>query len=220
MLTTLMSQCSLLIDGALFDCCIRSHVKEMGATKPSAPLLFMKPATAFVTEGNPIKIPKGCSELHHEVELAVIVSRKGFNIPANEAMDFVGGYTLALDMTARDLQAKAKQLGHPWTVAKGFDTSCPVGRFIPKEQVPDPQNLQLTCHVNNVLRQDGNTKDMIFQIPALINYISGYFTLEPGDVILTGTPAGVGAVSDGDIITATLGNLVNIEFSVIKSESK
>lgn len=199
-------------------CCDREHAKEMGSTTPSEPLLFMKPPTAFVREGNPIKIPKGCNELHHEVELAVVLSRKGSNIPAREAMDFVGGYTVALDMTARDLQAKAKSLGLPWTIAKGFDTSCAVGKFIPKEQVPDPYNLQLTCSVNNVLRQDGNTKDMIFQIPTLISYISGYFTLEPGDVILTGTPAGVAAVIDGDVITATLGDLVRIEFSVIKPE--
>lgn len=189
----------------------------MGATKPSAPLLFMKPATALLTEGNKIVIPKGCTELHHEVELAVIVSRKGSHIPPSEAMDFVGGYTLALDMTARDLQAKAKSLGHPWTIAKGFDTSCPVGHFIPKERITDPHNLQLTCHVNNILRQQGNTNDMIFQIPTLINYISTYFTLEPGDVILTGTPAGVSSVVDGDIITASLSDLVKIEFSVVSS---
>lgn len=200
-----------------------AHVAEMAgkglavtANNPD-PVLFIKPATAFVTEGNPIKIPFGCKELHHEVELAVIIGRKGTDIKVGEAMDFVGGYTIALDMTARDLQTQAKKEGRPWSIAKGFDTSCPVGAFIPKEQLTDPHNLRLWCEVNGKIKQDGNTKDMVRQVPALVSYVSQFFTLEPGDLILTGTPSGVSAVTAGDKITAGLGDgIVNITFEVIQ----
>ena len=136
-------------------------------------------------------------------------------------MDFVGGYTIALDMTARDLQTQAKKEGRPWSIAKGFDTSCPVGAFIPKEQLTDPHNLRLWCEVNGKIKQDGNTKDMVRQVPALVSYVSQFFTLEPGDLILTGTPSGVSAVTAGDKITAGLGDgIVNITFEVIQRNVK
>lgn len=164
-----------------------------------------------------MKVPKGCNELHHEIELGVIIGRKGSDIPVSEAMDYVGGYTIALDMTARDLQAKAKASGNPWSVAKGFDTACPVGTFIPKEQIPDAHNLRLWCEVNGRMRQDGNTSEMIHKIPQLVSFVSGWFTIEPGDVILTGTPAGAGQVVPGDQIQAGLGDdLLRIKFQVIK----
>lgn len=166
------------------------------------------------------QVPKGCLELHHEVELAVIISRKGSDIPVSEAMDYVGGYTVALDMTARDLQAIAKKAGNPWSVAKGFDTACPVGTFIPKEQIPDPHNLRLWCQVNGAKRQDGNTSEMIMKIPDLVSYISGWFTIEPGDVILTGTPAGVGQVKAGDEIEAGLGDSLKIRYKVIQKHQE
>ncbi|XP_076331676.1 oxaloacetate tautomerase FAHD1, mitochondrial-like isoform X1 [Tachypleus tridentatus] len=192
----------------------KHHAAEMKSVVPDKPLLFLKPPTAFITEGNSIKVPKGCHELHHEVELGVIIGRKGKDISEIGAMDYVGGYTLCLDMTARDLQEEAKKNGLPWTVAKGFDTSCPVGSFLPKEQVADPHNLPLWCNVNGQVRQEGSTADMVFRIPSLISYISSYFTLEPGDVILTGTPAGVGPVQHGDIIEAGLGSLIKMSFKV------
>lgn len=204
-----------------------SHAAEMAGKglnmNPSnpEPVLFLKPPTAFVTEGHPIRIPTSCMELHHEVELGVIIGRKGSDIAVNEAMDFVGGYTIALDMTARDFQTRAKKEGRPWSVAKGFDTSCPVGQFIPKEQVADPHNLKLWCEVNGKMRQNGNTRDMIRRIPDLVSYVSQFFTLEPGDLILTGTPEGVGAVAAGDTITAGLGDdLVKITFQVTQKEVK
>jgi acylpyruvate hydrolase len=160
------------------------------------------------------RVPKGCTELHHEVELAVIIGRKGVNIKENEAMDYVGGYTVSLDMTARDWQAIAKKEGNPWSIAKGFDTSCPVGHFIPKEAIADPNSLELWCKVNGDMRQNGNTKDMVFKIPQIISYISQYFTLETGDLILTGTPAGVGPVKPGDTIEAGLDQLTQMKFQV------
>ncbi|UYV75239.1 FAHD1 [Cordylochernes scorpioides] len=159
-------------------------------------------------------IPKGCAELHHEVELGVVIARKGAHIPVNTAMDYVGGYALCLDMTARDFQAEAKRNGEPWCIAKGFDTSCPVGAFIPKEEVADPHQLPLWCKVNGVLRQDGTTADMVFKIPHLISIISEYISLEPGDLILTGTPGGVSSVKAGDKIEAGLADYDQISFSV------
>lgn len=192
----------------------RSHAAEMGGNVPDKPMLFLKPPTAYLTEGNPIKIPKGCAELHHEVELGVVIGRKGSSIFNTEAMDYVGGYALCLDMTARDIQAEAKKRGEPWSVAKGFDTSCPVGSFIPKELISDPHNIRLWCKVNGAIRQDGNTSEMVFRIPALISYISNFFTLEPGDLILTGTPAGVGAVTEGDVIEMGLDDMIKVSFHV------
>lgn len=184
------------------------------AASAGQPVLFLKPSTSYVTEGGVIRIPHGCEDLHHEVELGVIIGRKGSDVGVSEAMDYVGGYTVCLDMTARDLQAKAKAEGKPWSVSKGFDTSCPVGSFIPKEQIADPHSLRIWCQVNGKMRQDGNTGDMIRPIPELISIISRVFTLEPGDLILTGTPAGVGTVAAGDSIEAGLGDLIKVKFGV------
>lgn len=129
-------------------------------------------------------------------------------------MDHVGGYVLALDMTARDFQNEAKKKGLPWLLAKGFDTSCPVSEFIPKDKLPDPDNVRLWLKTDNVMKQDGNTKDMIFSIPFLISYISKIVTLEEGDLILTGTPAGVSAVSSGQQITAGLNASIQMSFTI------
>jgi len=117
-------------------------------------------------------------------------------------------------MTARDFQDEAKKKGSPWTLAKGFDTSCPVSSFIPKENIPDPHNCELWCTVNGIAKQRGSTKDMIFDIPTLLSYISNYFTLEAGDVVLTGTPAGVGPVSSGDIIEGGITDVITMSFPV------
>lgn len=133
-------------------------------------------------------------------------------------MDHVAGYVLALDMTARHIQDKLKKQGHPWLLAKGFDTSCPISEFIPKDKIKDFNNVNLQLSVNGVLKQNGNTKDMIFQIPTLISYISKYFKLEYGDLILTGTPSGVSGVKHGDVIEAKLNDLVQIKFPVIELE--
>ncbi|PIK57380.1 hypothetical protein BSL78_05707 [Apostichopus japonicus] len=193
------------------------HAKELGNAVPSEPVFFLKPTTAYLQPGaGAIKIPPGCSNLHFEVELGVVIGKPGSNIPESTALDFVGGYTLAIDMTARDLQEKAKKKGHPWSIAKGFDTSCPVGHFIAKDVIKDPSNVHLWLRVNeeSQLRQDGNTSDMIFKIPTIISYISSFMTLEEGDLILTGTPSGVGPVKSGDVITAGLAELAEIKVPV------
>lgn len=159
--------------------------------------------------------PKGCSDLHHEVELAIVIGSRGSHITENTAWDHVGGYTIALDMTARDWQSEAKEQGLPWSKAKGSDTFCPVGNFIPKEKVNDIESQRIWCKVNGQMRQDGNTGDMIFKIPFLISHISSFFTLEPGDVILTGSPGGTGSVKPGDTIEIGLSDLVKASFPVI-----
>ncbi|XP_021966853.1 acylpyruvase FAHD1, mitochondrial [Folsomia candida] len=195
----------------------RDHAAELGNAIPDKPLIFMKPATAYITEGSPIKIPKGCTSLHHEIELGIVIGKKATDITEANAMDYVAGYVLALDMTARDLQNIAKQKGHPWEMAKSFDTSCPVSAFIPKSSIPDPHNVNVWCKVNGNMKQDGNTKDMIFTVPYLLSYISQFFTLEPNDIVLTGTPAGVSAVKSGDVIQGGLDQLIKIEFRVESS---
>ncbi len=131
-------------------------------------------------------------------------------------MNHVLGYVLALDMTARHIQDKLKKAGHPWLLAKGFDTSCPISDFIPKSQVADVNNLNLVLKVNDAIKQNGNTSDMIYKLPTLIAYISKYFKLEYGDLILTGTPSGVSPVKHGDIIEANLNDLAKIKFSVVE----
>ena len=132
-------------------------------------------------------------------------------------MNHIAGYILALDMTARDFQEEAKNKGQPWSLAKGFDTSCPVSDFIEKSKLSDPGNTNLWLKVNGDMKQNGTTSDMIFDIPHLISYISRYFRLEEGDVILTGTPEGVGPVGNGDTIEAGLGDLVSFKFKVESS---
>ena len=191
------------------------HAKELGNAVPSQPFWFLKPPSAFLQNGGAIEIPEGLTEIHHEVELGVVIGQSGKNIPLSKAMDHVSGYFLALDMTARIWQEDAKKKGLPWTAAKGFDTSLPLGDFWPKDRVQDPGNLTLWLKVNDVLKQRGSVRDMLFPVPALVSEVSRIHTLVPGDLILTGTPAGVGPVVAGDTVTAGIEELgVQINFSV------
>ncbi|KAI8793712.1 acylpyruvase FAHD1, mitochondrial-like [Biomphalaria glabrata] len=194
----------------------REHAAELGNPVPSKPILFLKPTSAYISEGQAIKIPQGCNDLNHEVELGVVIGSKAIQVAPEEALNYVGGYALGLDMTARDWQSEAKKQGHPWSLAKGFDTSCPVSAFIEKEKIPDPNNIDLWLKVNGETKQAGNTKDMIFSVEYLVSYASQYFTLEPGDLLLTGTPSGVSKLKPGDIIQAGLGNLISMQFKVDK----
>ncbi|RUS74813.1 hypothetical protein EGW08_017422 [Elysia chlorotica] len=192
----------------------REHAAELNNPVPSKPMLFLKPTSAYISEGDAIKIPKGCTDLNHEVELGVVIGATAKDVSITEAMNYVAGYALGLDMTARDWQAVAKSKGHPWSVAKGFDTSCPISKFVEKEKIPDPNNLDLWLKVNGEMRQSGNTKDMIFPVEHLISFASQCFTLEPGDLILTGTPAGVSKLNSGDVIQAGLANIIQVQFLV------
>lgn len=194
------------------------HVKEMSSTVLSEPVLFLKPSTAYAPEGSPVRMPAYCQNLHHEVELGVLLGRRGEAIPEAAAMDYVAGYALCLDMTARDVQDECKKKGLPWTLAKSFTSSCPVSAFVPKEKIPDPHALRLWLKVNGELRQEGKTSSMIFSIPYIISYVSKIITLEEGDLILTGTPKGVGPVKENDEIEAGIDGVVRMRFKVEKSE--
>ncbi|KAK0153123.1 Acylpyruvase FAHD1, mitochondrial [Merluccius polli] len=190
------------------------HAKELNNPVPTEPVLFLKPPSAYVTQGSPILVPSYCRDLHHEVELGVVIGRGGTDIPQGSAMDHVAGYALCLDMTARDVQDVCKSKGLPWTLAKAFNTSCPVSEFIPRERIPDPGNVTLWLKVNDQMRQKGCTDQMVFSVPHLISYISGIITLEEGDLILTGTPRGVSAVQEHDELQAGIQDVVTMSFKV------
>lgn len=191
-----------------------AHAKEMNAETPDAPVVFLKPSTALLQDGGVITLPPISKELHHEVEMVVLIGMNGKKVPRDRAMDYVGGYAVGLDMTLRDVQSDAKKKGLPWSIAKGFDTSAPVSKFVEKEQVKDPHNLDIILKVNGAVRQQSNTKNMIFKIEDMIAYISSIFTLESGDLIYTGTPEGVGQVVSGDILEAELSTVGTLKVSV------
>ncbi|CAL2226935.1 unnamed protein product [Prunus armeniaca] len=209
-----------------------AHAKELGNAVPKDPVLFLKPTSSYLENGGTIEVPHPLLSLDHEVELAVVISKKARDVPQATAMDYVAGYALALDMTAREIQASAKSAGLPWTIAKGQDTFTPISSLhaklfdspnfmqLPKEMVPDPDNIELWLKVDGELRQKGSTKDMIFKLPFLISHISSIMTLLEGDVILTGTPKGVGPVKVGQKITAGITNLLDVEFNVEKRQKK
>ncbi|HYE95103.1 MAG TPA: fumarylacetoacetate hydrolase family protein [Rubricoccaceae bacterium] len=182
-----------------------AHVREMAdvSALPAEPVVFLKPSTALVPSGGTVVLPRQSQDVHHEVELVAVIGKGGRHIPEADALAHVEAYALGLDLTARDLQARAKAEKGPWSVAKGFDTFAPLGPLAPAADVGDPQALDLTLRVNGEVRQHGATADMIFPIARLVAYLSSVFTLEPGDLIYTGTPEGVGPVRDGDVLEAT-----------------
>ncbi|XP_005106610.1 acylpyruvase FAHD1, mitochondrial [Aplysia californica] len=190
------------------------HAAELNNPVPTKPILFLKPTSSYVAEGSPIKIPKDCTDLNHEVELGIVIGSRASCISVEEASQAIGGYALGLDMTARDWQNEAKKKGHPWSIAKGFDTSCPISAFVEKDKIKNPNELDIWLTVNGEKRQSGNTRDMIFSVEYLISYISQFFTLEPGDLLLTGTPSGVSRVQPGDVLKAGLGDVVSMQFKV------
>jgi acylpyruvate hydrolase len=190
------------------------HIQELGNATPEAPVIFIKPASSVIGEGEAIVIPPYSHDCHHEAELALLIGRKGKDIPADQAMEYVAGYGVGIDLTLRDVQGELKKKGLPWEIAKGFDTACPLSAFVEASHVSDPQNLQIRLTVNSETRQDGNTSMMIHRIPAIISHMSGKFTLEPGDVILTGTPAGVGRIVSGDNLVAEIPGVATLRVSV------
>jgi 2-keto-4-pentenoate hydratase/2-oxohepta-3-ene-1,7-dioic acid hydratase in catechol pathway len=179
------------------------HADEMGGDVPDQPMVFLKPATAVIRNEDAVQLPPQSHDVHHEVELVAVIGKEGKAIPRADALDYVSGYAVGLDMTARDLQANAKERRHPWSVAKGFDTFAPLGPITPAGSGADPQDLTLRLHVNGETRQEAHTRHMIFSVAELIHYCSQIFTLEPGDLLYTGTPSGVGPVEAGDELEAT-----------------
>ncbi len=190
------------------------HARELGNETPAAPVLFMKPASSVIADGETVRIPAYSQECHYEVELAVLIGSRAQAVSAEEAMACVAGYGVAIDMTLRDVQNQLKAKGLPWDVAKGFDSACPLSDFVPATAVPDPHNLNLRLAVNGELRQNGSSADMIHRVPGIISHVSGIFTLEPGDIILTGTPAGVGQVLAGDVMAAEISGVGNLRIAV------
>jgi 2-keto-4-pentenoate hydratase/2-oxohepta-3-ene-1,7-dioic acid hydratase in catechol pathway len=180
------------------------HIHELHNAIPETPILFMKPATALVGLEQPIRLPTGRGECHHEIELAVLVGRELRQADAATARQAVAGYGVALDLTLRDLQNELKKKGYPWEIAKAFDGSCPISPFLAPKTLPDPQATALALQVNGALRQQGNTRLMMIGIFELMAYISTHFTLRPGDIVLTGTPAGVGSLRSGDALVLRL----------------
>jgi 2-keto-4-pentenoate hydratase/2-oxohepta-3-ene-1,7-dioic acid hydratase in catechol pathway len=169
-----------------------AHAQELGNEVPEEPLIFLKPSTSVIGPGDPIPLPPESRRVDHEAELVVVIGRLCRRVTEEDASKYVLGYTCGNDVTARDLQEKDGQ----WTRAKGFDGFCPLGPWVESEL--DPSDLQVACRVNGEVRQSGRTSAMAFAPPALVSYISQVMTLLPGDVILTGTPAGIGPLSDGD----------------------
>jgi 2-keto-4-pentenoate hydratase/2-oxohepta-3-ene-1,7-dioic acid hydratase in catechol pathway len=182
------------------------HAAERGAEVPDEPVIFLKPSTSVIGPGAPIVIPSEAEEVHHEAELAVVVGKVSRSVAAEDASAHILGYTAANDVSARDLQKRDGQ----WARAKGFDSFCPLGPAVETEV--DPVGLSIRCSVNDEIRQDGTTDDMVFGVAEILAFVSRVMTLLPGDVILTGTPAGVGPITPGDIVEVEIeriGRLTN-----------
>lgn len=190
------------------------HAKEMGHKPPKEPMVFLKSRNSICFDGSIITIPEQSDNVHHEVELVIAIGKRGKHIRQEKALEYVAGFGIGIDFTARDLQKVAKEKGHPWSICKGFDGFGPISTFVPFDQ-PSFPNLELSITVNNELRQNGMTSSMLFSVEELISYLSTIFTLEEGDLIFTGTPEGVSAVKAGDHITATLNeNLAELTVTI------
>ncbi|WP_042698249.1 fumarylacetoacetate hydrolase family protein [Thermococcus sp. PK] len=195
------------------------HARELGHEIPKEPVIFLKPPSALIGPDQTIILPRRSNRVDHEVELAVIIGKRGKNIPREKAMDYVLGYTILMDITARDLQAEAKKKGLPWTVAKGFDTFAPIGpRVVDKREI-NVDDLEIGLKVNGEVRQLSRTSKMIFKIDEIIEYVSSIMTLEPGDIIATGTPEGVGPLRHGDVVEAWIEGIGVLKEEVLAERS-
>ncbi len=195
------------------------HAREMGSDVPEWPIFFLKPPSALIGLGEPIILPRMSKRVDHEVELAVVIGKRAKRVSGEEACDYVLGYTILLDITARDLQAEAREKGLPWSLAKGFDTFAPVGPRIVDKREFDIEDLEIGLKVNGKVRQLGRTSQMVFKVPELVEYISSVMTLEPSDIIATGTPAGIGPLRHGDKVEAWIEGIGKMEFEVLSEDS-
>jgi len=193
------------------------HAREMGAEVPAEPVIFIKPATAVVEGEKPITLPDFSNEIHYEIELVVLVDSTPKNISADDADQYIIGYGVGLDLTARDIQSAAKKKGLPWTIAKGFDNSAPVSVFKKTENVQINSTTTLRLTINDQVKQQENTGSMLLPVPAIISHLSKYFTLKRGDLIFTGTPEGVGPLQPGDSVKVELVDIVSFTTRVQKS---
>ncbi len=181
------------------------HVREMGGNpEREAPFFFTKPADAVLTGGAAMPYPPQTANLHHEMELVVAIGTGGADIPVGQALGHVWGYAAGLDMTRRDLQGEAKKAGRPWDMSKGFDHSAPIGMLIPAARLPEPTHGKIELRVNGAVRQSSDLSQMIWSVAETIAYLSGFVRLAPGDLIFTGTPEGVAAVTRGDLLEGVI----------------
>jgi len=190
------------------------HAREMKSAVPAVPVFFMKPDTALVTGNRPFFLPDFSKDVHHEVEVVLRISREGSRIPEADAPGYFRKIGLGVDFTARDLQHEMKEKGLPWEIAKGFDHSAPVSRFFSLKRFGDIHNLPFRLDVNGATVQEGSTSGMIFSFEAIIAYVSRFVTLRRGDLVFTGTPAGVGPVKKGDRLEGFLGGIRMFDFKV------
>ncbi|HEX2771315.1 MAG TPA: fumarylacetoacetate hydrolase family protein [Micromonosporaceae bacterium] len=197
----------------------KDHAAEMNKPLPAEPLMFLKPSTSVIGPGDAIRIPPGSTNVHHEVELAVVIGARGArNVTEEQAMASVFGYTIGNDVSERDMQKSDGQ----WTRAKGFDSFCPLGPWIETDLGAlglDPTDLEITCTVDGEPRQAGRTSQLIFGLPTLISYISQVMTLLPGDIVLTGTPSGVGPIRPGQRVDCTIEGLGTLSNTVVAAEA-
>jgi len=187
----------------------KDHAEELKMAIPERPVLFMKPSTSVIQDGDNIVYPSQVKELHYEAELAIVVGKKVKNISANDVQEYIEGYTCANDITARDQQREDSQ----WTRAKSYDTFSPIGPKIVKDI--DPNNLNIKAYVNGKVRQSSSTSNMIFKVEELVSYISNIMTLLPGDVIITGTPPGVGELKRGDMVEVEIEDIGKLKNKVV-----
>jgi fumarylpyruvate hydrolase len=193
-----------------------AHAREMGKDpEKEPPFFFLKPADAVVPEGGEVHYPPGTNNLHHEIELVVALQRGGFQIPAVRALDHVYGYAVGLDMTRRDLQLQARDMGRPWDFGKAFDESAPVTAIHPVASHGHHSTGAITLTVNGELRQKADLQDMIWNVPDTLAFLSNYYHLQAGDLIFTGTPAGVGAVVRGDKLVGKVEGLAELRVTII-----
>ena len=194
----------------------REHAEELGVAQPEAPALFFKPPSALVGHRAAVRYPAEASYVHYEVELAVVIGRRCRHVKARDAYGVVRGYTIANDMTARDYIANFYR---PPVRAKGWDTSCPIGPWVVEGEIADPHQLQLRTYVNGELRQQGHTSQLRYSVPELIEFITSFMTLEPDDVILTGTPRGIAPLKPGDVMRLEIEGIGTLENPVFPEEA-
>ena len=193
-----------------------AHIEELNNPRPDRPMFFIKPATSLCPLDQPIRIPSYSSKVRHELELAALIGKTLKDASEEEVYPAIDGYAVSLDVTLQDVQEGVKERRHPWEIAKAFDGACPISPFVPASQVPDPQDVMITMKVNGEQRHNDSTKLMIWKIPELIADASRYFTLEPGDIVLTGTPAGVGSLEPGDDLEMEIEHVGKYRSSVAK----
>lgn len=192
-----------------------SHVCELGSDLPEVPTVFLKPSSCLIGDGDDIVIPDGVTNVQHEVELALVIGTRCKDVTESDALSCVSHVAVFNDVSARDMQSKARSEGNPWDLSKGMDTFGPMSEPIPVEDAGDLQDLRLTLRVNGEVRQDGRTGDMIFGIPFLISYVTRYMTLEPGDILITGTPEGVSEIRRGDVVEASIEGVGSVTNRVV-----